>query len=88
MIWVLLGALAFVVAVFAGIIFVVVVSAQAELAQWDTYAVCDCGWKQRVAFGSLFHLHHEVCPSCGQPKDCCMEVKTMRYVTGRWETKE
>ena len=65
---------------------------------WEKYAVCKCGWRERVPFGDLFHLHVEVCPRCGIEK-FEMEIETARWVhtvvwwnpktwgTGNWETK-
>lgn len=58
------------------------------MSGWDKYAICTgCGEKYRAPFGSLFHIHFEVCPNCGTPKEIRGQlfsgwpVRTMRYVS-------
>ena len=57
------------------------------IGPWETHAICECGWWTRAPFGKLFHVHHEVCPSCGEDKYSCMEVVTRRFAHGKWEVK-
>lgn len=44
------------------------------MSAYDTYALCPCGWYTRAPFGKLFHVHREVCPSCGGDKYRCSVV--------------
>jgi ribosomal protein L37E len=62
-------------------------SLDAQYANWDTYAVCRCGYRTRAPFGSLFHVHTEVCPECGEDKNNAMRVRTSRFINGAWEDK-
>jgi hypothetical protein len=57
---------------------------------WNTYAICPgCAHIFYAPFGSIFHLHFECCPHCGQWKtdDFSVErskrwyVQRMRYVS-------
>ena len=48
---------------------------------WSTYSFCKCGEAYHAAFGSKFHIHHEVCTSCGTPKNEWGPI-----VTARWES--
>jgi len=64
---------------------------------FDKYAICPrCDAHYRAPFGSLFHLHFEACPKCGEEKSH-WPVRTLQWVstsklfspktwgTGRWE---
>lgn len=62
---------------------------------WEQRAVCGNGHVLGIVpFGKLFHIHEEVCPTCGEPKlrkqigswsFYNWEIKTMRRVfTGTW----
>ena len=46
--------------------------------------VCPCGFQAYAPFGSLFHIHREVCPECGTSKRewmvFCMRSETRRRV--------
>lgn len=65
---------------------------------WEVYGVCPCGYKSILPFGSLFHLHLEICPYCGKDKEE-FSIRKMRYVCdaklfnpltwfdGHWEVK-
>lgn len=46
---------------------------------WDTFAKCKCGNMMLAPFGKLFHVHTEVCPKCGEPKNN-MEIVVARKV--------
>jgi hypothetical protein len=49
------------------------------MSGWDYYAVCPEGHVvDRVAFGSMFHVHARLCPECAAPKD------SFEMVVGRW----
>lgn len=67
--------------------------------KWKQVAVClacDSVVTDNVPFGSLFHVHEQVCPRCGHPKDrpgleryfSGWAVKTARRVRSGWEFKE
>lgn len=36
---------------------------------WHVRGICPCGWHRHAPHGSLFHLHKDVCPECGTPKE-------------------
>lgn len=38
------------------------------MSGYEKRAVCGCGRTFRAAFGSLFHVWEECCPSCGADK--------------------
>jgi hypothetical protein len=66
------------------------------MGDWKHYGVCPCGFMREAPFGMLFHIHLEVCPTCGSDKKT-WRVKVMRWVatgqllrpstwgTGHWE---
>lgn len=67
------------------------------MSGFDVRAVCpSCLSRFRAPFGSLFHIHFEVCPNCGTPKSD-FDLRTERWVSkakwwnpltwndGRWE---
>lgn len=55
-----------------------------RLGPWEIRAICPCGWWTYAPFGSLFHVHLEVCPTCGRKKRE-WSVRTARIVTsGPW----
>jgi hypothetical protein len=53
---------------------------------WDVYAQCQCGWRERAPFGNRFHIHKTVCPDCGSDKQH-WELVTGRYGVEGFETK-
>lgn len=37
--------------------------------EWHMRAICpECGWHTYAPFGSLYHVHYECCPKCGNKK--------------------
>lgn len=48
-------------------------------SEWKVYGVCECGFKTIAPFASLFHIHMDVCPDCGNAKDNWI-LATGRYV--------
>jgi hypothetical protein len=54
-------------------------------ADWHPRAICpECGWHAYAPFGSIFHVHVECCPSCGEHKTDCRSFRLGRVV---WEVK-
>lgn len=61
---------------------------------WNTYAVCKCGFKTIALFGDLFFVKLDCCPKCGAKKpvwvidvilDNNWKIKTMRFIsTAKW----
>lgn len=57
---------------------------------WQKYALCPrCSALYRAPFGSIFHIHFDVCPKCGQPKtewrdltngNPAWEIFTLRFI--------
>ncbi len=43
----------------------------------DIYALCECGYFERVPFGRRAHIHASVCPNCAK------DVGSWRLVVGR-----
>ncbi len=58
-----------------------------ERAAWKVYGVCPCGVYREAPFGSLFHIHLDVCPRCGKGKRSTWKLETRRFVAGAWETR-
>jgi len=55
---------------------------------WEIHGVCKmCGWHQYAPFGSVFHLHVNCCPDCGNPRKGFYNeydkwtTETMRWVS-------
>ena len=55
---------------------------------WDSYGLCPCGYYQKASFGSLFHIHLEVCPVCGKNKEDEWNVVTAKVVETKLPKKK
>lgn len=50
-----------------------------SVTDFEIYGVCPtCDSKHYAPFGSLFHIHHEVCPHCGTDKNR-YKLQTLRW---------
>jgi len=60
---------------------------------WHIRALCPCGWTAKAPFGSVFHIHREVCPQCGTRKEKRSRAGGLKHnvwktVRMRWEPGE
>lgn len=49
-----------------------------RIGNWETHAVCKCGWWMKPAFGDAFFVRPEICPKCAAPRS------SFKMITRRW----